>query len=147
MKLDWSKYTLIDGKMSSKYSLKVEEEKTRKFPVATTPRSDAFIFWEMIEPHRKQALRNHGQSLERLAERGGCCPEELCAILEDREYRKMDKVEARDRLADLTSNFIIMQNMTATIPGMNIYDITTDNDPNTSDHEIKHFRLDGSEIK
>jgi hypothetical protein len=136
----------------------------RKFPVMTESKSGAFIFWDMIEPHRRQAARNHGQSLERLAERGGCCPEELCAILEDREYRKMDKVEARERLADLISEYIMMQNMTGTIPGMNIigtitgrFDnstamkLTTDNDPNSSDHEVskseRHFRLDGSEIK
>ena len=80
----------------------------KKFPVMTTPRrAGAFVFWEMVEPHREQAHRNHGQSLERLAERGGCCPEELCAILEDREYCSMDYAEAESRLGELVTEFIL----------------------------------------
>ena len=42
--------------------------------------------WAVIAPHAEQALKNHSQSLERLAERGGlsCC--EAAAILEDRRW-------------------------------------------------------------
>ena len=93
----------------------------KKFPVITTPRRDgAFIFWDMIEPHREQAHRNHGQTLERLAERGGLGPEELVAVLEDRAYYPMKYEEAERRLGELVSNWLLMQHMTATIPGMNI---------------------------
>lgn len=35
------------------------------------------VRWELVEPWREQAMRNHGQTLERLAERGGLSPEEL----------------------------------------------------------------------
>ena len=48
------------------------------------------IEWELLEPHRLQALKNHcGQTLERLAERGGLSPDELVAVLEDRRWHAM----------------------------------------------------------
>lgn len=31
----------------------------------------------LLEPHERQARRNHGQSLQRLAERGGMSPTEI----------------------------------------------------------------------
>lgn len=38
--------------------------------------------WSLVVPHEKQALRNHGgQSLEKLAHRGGLSPRELCLVL------------------------------------------------------------------
>jgi hypothetical protein len=42
------------------------------------------IAWDLVEDHRAQAQRNHGQSLERLAERGGLSSAELVAVLQDR---------------------------------------------------------------
>lgn len=42
------------------------------------------IPFALIKPHRKQAKKNHGQTLERLNERGGLDPIELVAVLEDR---------------------------------------------------------------
>jgi len=41
----------------------------------------------MLAPHEVHALRNHGQTLERLAERGGISTSEAIAILEDRSSR------------------------------------------------------------
>jgi hypothetical protein len=39
------------------------------------------IPWERIAPHEAQALHNHDQTLERLAERGGLSPFEImCAV-------------------------------------------------------------------
>lgn len=35
------------------------------------------IDWALIAPHEQQVKRNHGQSLERLAERGGLSPLEI----------------------------------------------------------------------
>jgi hypothetical protein len=40
------------------------------------PRS---VPWDFVEPFRAQALRNHSQTLERLAARGGLAPEEIHA--------------------------------------------------------------------
>lgn len=47
------------------------------------------IPWELIAPHEKQALENHcGQSLERLAQRGGLSAAEAVAIIEDKDFRQ-----------------------------------------------------------
>lgn len=54
----------------------------------------AYVPWGLVLPHEKQALRNHSQSLERLAERGGLSPQELAAVLEDRPWQKMDDEHA-----------------------------------------------------
>lgn len=40
----------------------------------TWPRS---VPWSFVEVFREQAERNHGQTLERLAERGGLAPDEM----------------------------------------------------------------------
>ena len=42
--------------------------------------------WEFVAPHEPQALRNHGQTLARLAERGGLSPAELLAVIEGRGW-------------------------------------------------------------
>lgn len=49
-------------------------------------------------PHEceKQAKINTRQSLERLAERGGLAPDELVAVMEGREWRRMDVFELVD---------------------------------------------------
>lgn len=45
--------------------------------------------WRLLAPHESQALRNHDQTLQRLAERGGLCPSEMVAIIEDRRWHCM----------------------------------------------------------
>lgn len=47
----------------------------------------------LVLPHERQADRNHGQTLHRLAERGGLSACELAAVLEDREWRAMPEHE------------------------------------------------------
>jgi len=62
----------------------------RPFPIIDTPRDNRLpsIPWELIAPHEAQAQRNHGgQTLQRLAERGGLCPLEAVAVLKDMDYR------------------------------------------------------------
>ena len=39
------------------------------------------VTWELVAAHARQAERNHSQSVERLAERGGLAPLELAAVL------------------------------------------------------------------
>jgi hypothetical protein len=56
------------------------------------------IPWEMIAPHGRQAFRNHDQTLERLAERGGLSPGEAVAVLEDRKWQAMPREVAWDAL-------------------------------------------------
>lgn len=60
-------------------------ENLRLFPILGTPFA---IEWEVIAPHEKQALANHYQSLQRLAERGGLDWSELLAVLNDSEFIK-----------------------------------------------------------
>lgn len=50
--------------------------------------SPGYIPWNLIEPHEAQALKNHGQSLERLNERGGCDIKEIWCILHDKQWRE-----------------------------------------------------------
>ena len=59
------------------------------------------IPWEMLAPHARQAMANHDQTLERLAERGGLDPYEAICILED---RKIVRGEARQRGDDNIKN-------------------------------------------
>jgi len=40
----------------------------------------------MLEPHERQAQRNHQQTLEELADRGGLDPSEMMRVLEDRKW-------------------------------------------------------------
>lgn len=54
----------------------------RTFPLLSSHRmgwSRRVIPWEWAEAFRKQAERNHGQTLERLAQRGGLSPAEALA--------------------------------------------------------------------
>jgi hypothetical protein len=57
------------------------------------------IPWAMIAPHEARALRNHGQTLRRLAERGGLSPDEAMRILDDRPWDGRVFVLPRDRAA------------------------------------------------
>ena len=52
----------------------------RLFPIQGGPA----IPWSMIEPYAEQAMKNHGQTLERLAERGGLSPYEAVCCLNNR---------------------------------------------------------------
>lgn len=59
----------------------------------------------LVERHVDQAQRNHFASLEVIAQRGGVCPAELIAILEDREYRPMVFDAAVRQIAALVGAF------------------------------------------
>lgn len=70
----------------------------RRFPVlkqgtrAEMPKS---IPWIFIEQFRDQAFKNHGQTLERLAERGGLAPEEIYRIAHGYGcFAKIDEAKA-----------------------------------------------------
>jgi lambda repressor-like predicted transcriptional regulator len=56
-----------------------------------------------VAPHEGQALRNLGQTLERLAGRGGLSPAELVAVLEDQRWKAMTVEAAVARLLELVS--------------------------------------------
>lgn len=50
--------------------------------------------WAMIEPHEAWAQKNHGQTLRRLADRGGLSASEVLAVLDDRGYETIPIVKA-----------------------------------------------------
>lgn len=66
-------------------------------PIMGYPKAEPFP-WALLQPRRQRALRNHGQTLERLRNRGGLAPDELVAVLEDRPWRRMTPDEAFTRL-------------------------------------------------
>lgn len=60
-----------------------------KFPILETGRFQRrYVPWSLIAAHEGQALQNHcGQSLEKLASRGGLSPEELWLVCHDMPWR------------------------------------------------------------
>ena len=85
-----------EGEDCNECSLEEEEEDcpncddqghAARFPIQGGPS----IPWDMIAPHETQCVRNHGQSLERLAERGGLSPSEALAILDDENWFTQSK--------------------------------------------------------
>ena len=76
-----------------------------KFPVLSTIE---YIPLEVLIPHEKQALKNHGQTLQRLAERGGMDYMEILCVLEDKEpdwKRKMDNETCRNKVLKIVNDF------------------------------------------
>lgn len=59
-------------------------ETARKFPIIHTNEN---IEWNIVEPYRERALINHGQTLERIAERGGLDWYEMFCLLLDKPFR------------------------------------------------------------
>lgn len=68
----------------------------KQFPIFGTPGIIQSVPWRLVEPHRDQAMQNHGQTLERLAERGGLDWAELFAVMQGwtwREFREFTKTK------------------------------------------------------
>jgi hypothetical protein len=66
-----------------------------KFPILGSEPKE-YIPLDAIQPHEKQAIRNHTQTLKRLAERGGLGWIEALCVLEDREYDFHTKLTEED---------------------------------------------------
>lgn len=50
-----------------------------------------------VKAHERQANTNHGQTVERLKERGGLGWSELAAVVEGRDWRQMDVDAAHEQ--------------------------------------------------
>jgi hypothetical protein len=64
----------------------------KKFPIHDWKRPEwmpSEIPWEIVAPFERRAELNHGQSLQRLAERGGLCAEELFCLLNNESLRRL----------------------------------------------------------
>jgi hypothetical protein len=57
--------------------------------------------WGLMAPHEARALKNHDQTLRRLAERGGLSPREAWCVLNDRPWRDAACVSEQDAEAFL----------------------------------------------
>jgi hypothetical protein len=74
------------------------------FPILNDPCIKA-IPWAAIASHEAQAQRNHSQTLNRLASRGGLSPCEAVAVMLDQPWRKMNDAWARAKLMCLVLDF------------------------------------------
>ena len=65
-------------------------ERHNAFPVLQPGHQQEYIPYNIIAPHEAQAMRNHGgQTLQRLAERGGLDWTEILAVLHDKTWKEM----------------------------------------------------------
>lgn len=80
-------------------------ERRPMFPLQSRgyPGIPSEIPWAIVANYGESAMRNHDQTLERLAERGGLSPCELIAVLEQRQWRKMTPDEVRSTLLPILS--------------------------------------------
>lgn len=68
------------------------------------------IPWVALAPHEAQALKNHSQTLERLAERGGLSPKEALAVLRDigfDEVKETKPIEIEQAVLDLCLRAVV----------------------------------------
>jgi len=68
-----------------------------------------FVPWNFVAEHREQCLNNHDQTPERLAQRGGLCPSEMVAVVEDRKWQHMSIDEQVNRLNELLKAWVEKQ--------------------------------------
>jgi hypothetical protein len=85
-----------------------ETEQERRFPIQGGPS----IPWTMIAPYEDQAQRNHSQSLERLAERGGLSPFEAVRVLQCRSCSDWNTINKEKELATLEEMRCEFENQT-----------------------------------
>jgi hypothetical protein len=83
----------------------------RTFPVLNH-RADNFplssVPWGFVAPHEAQARRNHDQTLQRLAERGGLSAKEMLAVVSGKHWYgvlEMDRKQANDELLQLLDDW------------------------------------------
>jgi hypothetical protein len=91
----------------------LEALKARKFPVLMTGEAAELralgcprvVPWDFVADNAAQCLHNHGQSPERLAERGGLAQCEMVAVVEGRKWRRMTNEESTRRLLELLAAY------------------------------------------
>lgn len=92
----------VQASVSAYGDARAEAERRRMFPVLDACGGcPTRVPWAFVAPHEGWALKNHDQTLQRLAERGGLSPCEIVAILEGRKWRQMPEAEATARLREL----------------------------------------------
>ena len=72
--------------------------------------------WDFIEPARKQIEANHGQTLERLAERGGLCWYEiLCGLQKQKLFKNnIDKTLCEHKVNEMLITWYVQNKIDIT---------------------------------
>lgn len=86
----------IEGDLSDWSGL----EPTKRFPIMMkwgvrrdNPDFPQSVPWSFVAPHEAQAQKSHGQTLQRLAERGGLDPSEMVAIVIGQDWKDIETTE------------------------------------------------------
>lgn len=78
----------------------------RRFPILEKGRPS--VPWSAIAPHAEQADRNHYQTLERLAERGGLSYAEFWFVMHDEDWDDWKMAHAQEAGEDLVRKLAAM---------------------------------------
>ena len=62
--------------------------------------------WALVEQWRSQIERNHGQTLERLHERGGLSPDELWLAAHGKRWSARPAIESRGWLRSVAADYV-----------------------------------------
>ena len=81
-----------------------QREARRTFPILKG--DGAKIDYQLVADHAEQARSNHGQSVDRLAARGGLSWCELYAVLHNRKWEKVDTNEAMIACRSLEARYL-----------------------------------------
>ncbi|WMJ81949.1 hypothetical protein RBU49_06790 [Clostridium sp. MB40-C1] len=73
-----------------------------KFPILGSEPKE-YIPLDIVKPHEKQAIINHGQTLDRLSQRGGLDWVEMLFILEDKNY------DFHTKLTEMSAKTIVLE--------------------------------------
>ena len=69
-----------------------------------------YVDWQLVADHGGQANTNHGQTVARLAERGGLSWCELFAVLHNQRWQKMDSNDAMIACRELEARYLAALN-------------------------------------
>jgi hypothetical protein len=76
-----------------------------RFPILDS-RTKGHIPLTLIKLHEKQAILNHAQTIERLAERGGLSWIEALCVLEDRKYDyNITELDAKAKVTSIIEEY------------------------------------------
>lgn len=79
----------------------------KKFPVIQTNPPE-YVPWDMLVAHEERVNRNHAQSLEVLASRGGLSWGEILVILEDKPWSRIcgNQKEKKEAVMGYVSSYL-----------------------------------------
>lgn len=76
----------------------------KQFPVLGS--QGVSVDWQFVADHGRQANANHYQTVERLAKRGGLSWCELCAVIQDRKWHRMETADAIEQVRAAEARYL-----------------------------------------